>query len=659
MRKSLRSWQKLLACLTMCTVISTTIGVGGSVPVRAAQKEKANKNCIIKEKEVKKNQKNVNNGAPSDKSWNQKMIQTVATEQTEKTVRVAIIDSGINYSSDIEVALRKNFIEDDECNVLYEDMSGHGTAIAGLIAAMDNEEGITGINPRVEIYSARVLDDKLEAPIDRIVAAIDWAIEQKCDILNMSFGIPENVSELEQAIERADAAGILMIAAVGNGEKVAYPAAYDEVIAVGAVGAEGNPSANSATGVELELMAPGENLVASGIFDGILGVTGTSFAVPHVTGAASVLWELNSEMSADYIRALLDYSANLYGDQSEYGNGVLDLSYAMEINEKFKKAYNKHIDKLEKNEKIKESQKNKFWGEVIKSIPENEKAVETFTGVEVVEGLWGSGESGNVDGHKQLIVNGRTSIESSSQGLVTFTNDQIKLLLKASALADSDIKLKDMDANPYHGFYLKRKNHDDITTQVSGETGNASNYVANYIFLTKVAVAIGNGNGANSVSMSGVYGEDSSRIISDITSTKVGNTDWSSIFSTLGVQNNNQNKKIFVYGLAFHIITDTLAHSTWWNNNGTWKRLSHNDCDSPDVIPNRYRAALVVAKNLLNRVYYGAEGKITDFLFSPAYVGDFYLKNFADFARYTDSSLYNLRINEFLRIDYDLHVQAN
>lgn len=664
MKTVLKNMQKLLACAMMCVMFWNMIGSVDTVSVEAAQNDNANKSCIIKEKKAKKNKKNVNNGTPSETSWNQKMVQVVDTNNNGKIIRVAIIDSGVNFSSDINVAVRKNFIEDDEPCILYEDVSGHGTAIAGLIAALDNDEGITGINPRVEIYSARVLDDKLSAPIDRIVAAIDWAIEQKCDILNMSFGISENVLELEQAIERANAAGILMIAAVGNREKIAYPAAYDEVIAVGSVTAEGIPSANSANGAELELMAPGENLVASGIFDGVLGVTGTSFATPHVTGAASILWEENPEMSADYIRALLDYSANLYGDQSEYGNGVIDISYALEINDKFKKAYNKNIDKTEKNKKQKDKQKNKFWGEVIKNIPENEKAVEIFTGVEAVEGMWGSGENNSntgvvINGHKQLIQNGRTYIESSSQGLVTFTNDQIKLLIKASALADSDSKLKDMDANPYHGFYLKRKNHDDISTQVSGENGLESNYVANYIFLTKVAVVVGNGNSTNSVSMGNIPGLDDSRITSDITGTMVGNTYWSTIFTSLGVQNNNQNKKTFIYGLALHSITDTLAHSTWWYNNGTWKRLSHNDCDSPNVVENRYRAALLVAKNLLNRVYYGTEGQITDFLFSSALAGDFYLKNFVDYASCTNPSLYNLRINEFKCLDYDYHTQLN
>lgn len=86
--------------------------------------------------------------------------------QQGQKVKVAIIDSGIDYTSDIDVYLRKNFIPgEDEISVIYEDITGHGTSVAGIIAAKDNEDGITGINPNVELYSARVLDKNLSAPI--------------------------------------------------------------------------------------------------------------------------------------------------------------------------------------------------------------------------------------------------------------------------------------------------------------------------------------------------------------------------------------------------------------------------------------------------------------------------------------------------------------
>lgn len=623
----------------------------------------------INQKKEKENEIELNNGNLNGKSWNQKMIQAGFDISSEQQVKVAIIDSGVNFSTDIEVAVRRNFIPNDDVNVLYEDPTGHGTAIAGIIAALDNEEGITGINPNVKVYSARVLDENLEAPVDRIVQAIKWAIEEEVDIINMSFGLQNNVAELEAVIEEAAEAGILMIAAVGNGKNIAYPAAYDEVIAVGAVAASGIPSENSATGDALELMAPGENLVASGIFGGLLNVSGTSFAVPHVVGVASVLMELNPEMSADYIRILLDYSANLYGAKEEYGNGVIDLEYAIQINEKFKKIYEKNIMKDEKNEKQKEKMKEMFWGEVLKTIPENEKAVECFTGVEVVEGMWGSGKTINgttTNGHKQLIENGITQLEMGSQGNIDFTSEQMKIIIEASHLADSDSKLKDMDANPYHGFYLQRKEHDDVVSSASGESGPMSNYVANYVYLTKLAIAYGDDDTSNTVSMSGITGLNSDRIIADINDENIGSTTWANFFSSIGVENSKENKELALYGLALHSVTDVFAHSTWrQNSSGVWGRFGHNtnnfslSCDNPNLIPNRYAAALEVAKKVLTKAYYGSEGLVTDFLFPERYVGDFYLKYLVINARNTDASTYSNFSNSFKKLDYDNHTYAN
>jgi len=155
----------------------------------------------IKEKKQKEKKVKVNYGNQDGKSWNLQMIQSGAVEESGRKIRVAVIDSGINFNTDLPVMVRKNFIPEDEPNILYEDPSGHGTAVAGIIAALDNDEGVAGINPRVELYSARVLDAKLEAPVGRIVEAIDWAVEQDVDIINMSFGIAGNVAELEAAVE--------------------------------------------------------------------------------------------------------------------------------------------------------------------------------------------------------------------------------------------------------------------------------------------------------------------------------------------------------------------------------------------------------------------------------------------------------------------------
>ena len=139
-----------------------------------------------KEAKHKKVKDHTNSSEMNALNWGREMVH-IDTEEvsakvaSEQKIKVAIIDSGINYSEDIEVAERKNFIPDgsgDGMSLLYEDVSGHGTNIAGVIAAKDNDLGVTGINSNVELYSARVLDANMQAPISRVIEAIDWAIEK-------------------------------------------------------------------------------------------------------------------------------------------------------------------------------------------------------------------------------------------------------------------------------------------------------------------------------------------------------------------------------------------------------------------------------------------------------------------------------------------------
>lgn len=265
--------------------------------------------------------------------WNFNMISEANQPQTYDNVpptangqiKVAIIDSGVNFSTDINVAERKNFIddgdeEDGEISILYEDFSGHGTNIAGVIAAQQNDLGITGGNPNVLLYSARVLDGANEAPISRVVEAIDWAIEKNVNIINLSFVTTTDSPELKAAIKRAYNAGILIIAAAGNNGYVAYPAAYPEVMAISSVNSKGDLSSFSPLQGAVELLAPGELITSTDVFDTVSTHSGTSYAAPHVTAIASKLWERDLSVSASYFQHFLS-------------KGIL-------YNEKFQKIFN-------------------------------------------------------------------------------------------------------------------------------------------------------------------------------------------------------------------------------------------------------------------------------------------------------------------------------
>lgn len=232
-------------------------------------------------------------------SWNLKSIHVDEKQEVNPTekVKVALLDSGIDYQEGLEVKERVNLIaEDEEISPMFEDASNHGTSIASLLVSQNNK--VDGINQNIELYSARILDEKKQAPISRVVEGIYWAIEKDVNIISISFGTNQYSQALQQAVDDANKKGILVIAAAGNqGEdgtdNVEYPAAFDNVIAVGSVNSKAEISDFSSTGKEVDVVAPGEAVRATGAFGETMVTSGTSMAVPHVVGTASLLWQGN------------------------------------------------------------------------------------------------------------------------------------------------------------------------------------------------------------------------------------------------------------------------------------------------------------------------------------------------------------------------------
>lgn len=116
-------------------------------------------------------------------------------------IKVELLDSGVSYTEDIDIKERVNLVPGDEdVSILYEDVTGHGTSLAGIIGAKDNKTGITGINPNANIYSVKVLDDQNKSTLSRVIEGIYWGIDHNMNIINMSFGTLVNSPALHQAI---------------------------------------------------------------------------------------------------------------------------------------------------------------------------------------------------------------------------------------------------------------------------------------------------------------------------------------------------------------------------------------------------------------------------------------------------------------------------
>ena len=183
--------------------------------------------------------------------------------------RVGIIDTGIDLRhADLQKAYRGgwDFVHDDAVpeEEAEGDAMGHGTRMAGLIAATDNQLGVVGVAPGVSLYALKIFPKSGGALTSNVIRALDWAIAHDLDVLNCSFG-GENPSKLEEeAFDRARRADILIVAAVGNHSGAVHsPALYASVVAVGAIDRSMKIASFSNTGPALDFVAPGVDVLST------------------------------------------------------------------------------------------------------------------------------------------------------------------------------------------------------------------------------------------------------------------------------------------------------------------------------------------------------------------------------------------------------------
>ncbi|MGH9459025.1 MAG: S8 family serine peptidase [Thermoanaerobaculia bacterium] len=231
-------------------------------------------------------------------------------------IRVGVLDTGIAFTHDdlradhpgrsralLHPPRGWDFADDDPDPT--DDMS-HGTHVAGIIAAADDAAGVIGAAGEVDLYALRVMKEKNgvgTGSVSDIIDAVDWAIEHDLRILNLSF-TSDNPSIAErEAFDRAEAAGILSIAATGNRHDpaapvVGYPAGYPSVLAVGAIDERNEVADFSQRGAEIDLVAPGVEILSTvlpgngpGELTEITAPDGTVFFAFLMEGAPHGLFE--------------------------------------------------------------------------------------------------------------------------------------------------------------------------------------------------------------------------------------------------------------------------------------------------------------------------------------------------------------------------------
>ena len=297
-----------------------------------------------------------------DNAWGVKRIGSGIVHDDNKGtgVKIGIIDSGVDYThQDLDGVYVEgyDFVQNDDDPM---DVYGHGTHVAGSACAEDNDLGVVGVAPECALYALRVLNDDGVGSWSRVIAAMEWAVSNRLQVVNLSLGSSQDQgSTVKAAFDNAEAAGLLIVAAAGNsgnlpgrGNNVIYPAKFDSVIAVAATDSSDKRASWSSTGDQVELAAPGVAVYSTWnddtshydpqpvYMDGdyYKEGSGTSMASPHVAGtgalviAAGITDTNGNGRINDEVREVLATTAEDLGKKGRdtlYGFGLVNAVAAV------------------------------------------------------------------------------------------------------------------------------------------------------------------------------------------------------------------------------------------------------------------------------------------------------------------------------------------
>jgi hypothetical protein len=248
-------------------------------------------------------------------------------------VTVAIVDTGIETSHpDLSGSVVRgyDFVNDKES---AEDDHGHGTHVAGIIAAKQNQTGIVGTSHQSWVMPIKVLNSTGSGYVSDVAKGIYWAVDNGANIINLSLGAPVDTDVLRKAVNYASSKGVLMVGAAGNdsGSPCQYPAAYSSVICV--VATDKSNKLASFSNIGGEIAAPGVSNYSTFLGGTYRYLSGTSMAAPHVSGSLALLKRVCQTCTPSELRTTLRETAVDLGEEGYdiiFGYGLVDLVSAVE-----------------------------------------------------------------------------------------------------------------------------------------------------------------------------------------------------------------------------------------------------------------------------------------------------------------------------------------
>lgn len=252
-------------------------------------------------------------------------------------VTVMVCDTGISEHEDLNENIlfekSKSFVEGED----FKDAQGHGTSVAGVIAAKDSGFGVIGVSPRSKIIPVKVLSNSgLLKTHNALENALRYAKDVKPDIINMSLGGPRpQSSDFHNLIKDLYNLNIPIVCAMGNsGDKYScFPAEYLETIGVTSYKKDRNISNFSSRSNDADFALPGENILTTSLNNKYSIVNGTSFAAPFLAGIVAIIISEYKKQKKTYtiqdIKNILIKSSRDYGPSGKdkyFGHGIIDVN---------------------------------------------------------------------------------------------------------------------------------------------------------------------------------------------------------------------------------------------------------------------------------------------------------------------------------------------
>jgi len=292
----------------------------------------------------------------------------ITTGASDGVIEVAILDTGIDYDHpDLQdnikwgISVLRGRISTNPRS--YIDRNGHGTHVAGTIAALNNDIGVVGVAPEVEIYAIKVLGNGGIGSWSDLILGIEQALlgpdgvldadgdgiivgdpdDDAAEVISMSLGGSSAPDSVHDAISEAYQLGVVLVAAAGNegAEYPSYPAVYLEVIAVGAT--DMDDQVPSWSNRHPEIVAPGVDILSTYPDNTYKELSGTSMAAPHVSGVVALIQAVyynnygtvlpvgtEDDLTTDTVRGILHTTADNIGDSIFYGYGIVRADLAVQ-----------------------------------------------------------------------------------------------------------------------------------------------------------------------------------------------------------------------------------------------------------------------------------------------------------------------------------------